>query len=564
MKDKIKIFALGGLDQDGCSLYCVEINDSIYVISCGLGYPDKSAPGIDYIVPDVSYLKENKHRVKAYIISHSHDDTMWGLPFIYQDAPAPIYMSKFANVAFNSFLANNKVNISVPFNIRVVDPNQDIIIDNRLFQFFSITHSAPEAFGIAIDTSEGNIIFSGDFIIEYNPYKAFNFNFKKLNEIVDKKQTYILLGDSINAGRKGFTSPNHKVGNEVRKIINDCDGRVYIACYYQDAYNYVEALEECINANKYICFYDEESLKTYKGLEENNIFRIPESKLISLDGLSTIPDKDIVIFMLGTGEFLYRKISMLALKDIKDKRLYIKESDYFILLCPPAPNFEVLSVGVLDELYRTDCRVDFLNRKQLKKMHPSEDDIKFLISIIKPKYYIPIKGQYKDLVANATIGATMNIGLNHTSIFLLDNGNALDFSFENPKISSIENDKVRVGTIMVDGTGVGDVANEIINERNILSQDGIIVMSCLISLSKKKIIGGPDIQMRGFLFLKESEPILKKIQQIFIETVEKNLQNQTIFDENKTYKEIKDEVNKFTRKSTLRTPMIEPQLLIIE
>lgn len=564
MKDKIKIFALGGLDQDGCSLYCVEINDSIYVISCGLGYPDKSAPGIDYIVPDVSYLKENKHRVKAYIISHSHDDTMWGLPFIYQDAPAPIYMSKFANVAFNSFLANNKVNISVPFNIRVVNPNQDIIIDNRLFQFFSITHSAPEAFGIAIDTSEGNIIFSGDFIIEYNPYKAFNFNFKKLNEIVDKKQTYILLGDSINAGRKGFTSPNHKAGNEVRKIINDCDGRVYIACYYQDAYNYVEALEECINANKYICFYDEESLKTYKGLEENNIFRIPESKLISLDGLSTIPDKDIVIFMLGTGEFLYRKISMLALKDIKDKRLYIKESDYFILLCPPAPNFEVLSVGVLDELYRTDCRVDFLNRKQLKKMHPSEDDIKFLISIIKPKYYIPIKGQYKDLVANATIGATMNIGLNHTSIFLLDNGNALDFSFENPKISSIENDKVRVGTIMVDGTGVGDVANEIINERNILSQDGIVVMSCLISLSKKKIIGGPDIQMRGFLFLKESESILKKIQQIFIETVEKNLQNQTIFDENKTYKEIKDEVNKFTRKSTLRTPMIEPQLLIIE
>lgn len=564
MKDKIKLLALGGLDQEGCSLYVVEINDSIYVVSCGLGYPDKSAPGIDYVIPDYSYLKLNKDRVKAYIISHCHDDTMHGLAFIYPEAPAPIYMSKFSSTAFNAFLKNNKVVVTEPFNIKLVDPNQDIMIDNRLFQFFSVTHSAPDTFGIAIDTSEGNIIFSGDYIIEYNPYKAFNFNFKKLNEIVDKKPTYCLLSNSMSAGNKGFTSPNHKVGSEVRKILNDCDGRVYIACYYQNTYNYIEALEECINAGKYICFYDEESLNTYKGLEQNNIFKIPENKIITVDHLSTIPDRDIVVFILGTGEFLYRKISMLALKDIKEKRLYIKESDYFILLCPPAPNFEVLSVAVLDELYRTDCKVDFVSRKKLKKMHPSEDDLKFLISIIRPKYFIPIKGQYKDLVANATIGATMNIGLNHTSIFLLDNGMIIDFSGERPTISSVESDKVRIGTIMIDGTGVGDVANEIINERNILSQDGIVVMSCLISLSQRKIIGGPDIQMRGFLFLKESEAVLKKIQQIFIETVEKNLQNSTIFNENKCYKEIKDEVNKFTKKSTLRTPMIEPQLLIID
>lgn len=563
MKDNIRFLALGGLDTNGRNLYVVEINDSLFIVSCGLGYPDKSTPGVDYVIPDISYLIENKHKVKAYIIPNSHDDCLFGLPFIYDQIKAPIYMTGFSHIIFNSFLLSLNKNPS-DYDVVEIDPNQDLEIGGRNFEFFEITSSIAYAFGFAIETSEGNIIFSEDFIIEYNASEAFRFDIHKLSNIVNKRPTFALLTDSSSAGRKGFTSPHHRCREIIRKTLNDAEGRIYISTYSQSHYNLIEILQECINAGRYICFYDEESLNIYKMFMAFGIVRIPYDKLISVQDLSSKQDKDIVIILVGDGELLYRKISMLALKDIKESKLYIKEADSFVVCCPPAPNFEVLSVAVLDELYRTDCKVEFVNRKSLSKIHPSEDDLKFFTSIVKPKYYIPIKGHYRELMSNATIAASMNIGLNHASIFLLDNGLAIDFYDGKASVNSVESDTVRIGQIMVDGTGVGDVANDIILERNQLAQDGVIVMSCLISKSQKQIIGGPDIQMRGYLYLKESEQILKKIQQLFIEIVTKHLNTGVDFEEHLCVKEVKNECTKYTKRKTLRSPLIEPTILIVD
>lgn len=567
MKDKIRFLALGGLDADNKNLYIVEINDDIYIVSCGLGYPDKSTPGIDFVIPDISYLRENKHKVKAYIFQDCHDSTMFGLPFIYNEIPAPIYVTEFAKEIFLSFVDTLKIKDSLHFDFKVIDPNDSVMINGRKFSFFEIPHSNPFTFGISIDTTEGNIIFSGDFIIEYNKTPGFRFNMNKLTEIVNEKETFILLADSTNAGRKGFTSPSHRSDSIIRKGLNDTEGRIYIAVYSQNIYSFCETITCCVESGKYIHFYDEETEKFYKILEKYGISKVPSSKLISVDDLSRYSDKDIAIIMSGSGELLYNKISMLAIKDIREKRLYIKENDTFILNCPAAANFEILSVGVLDELYKCDCKVIRATRKTVARIHPSEDDLKFFISIVKPKYYIPMKGQYKDLISNATIASDMNIGLNHNSIFLVDNGFAVDFVDGKVSINSVEleNSKVRIGPILVDGTGVGDVANEIISERNRLAEDGIIVMSVLISLSEKRIIGLPDIQMRGYLYIKESEQIIKKIQSLFIDTVNAHLSDEILpFSEERCLKEIKDQCTKFTKKSTLRSPLIEPHLLIIK
>ena len=567
MADKIRILALGGLDADSKNLYIVEINDDIFIVSCGLGYPDKSTPGIDFVIPDISYLRENKHRVKAYIFQDSHDNTLFGLPFIYNEIPAPIYMTEFSKEVFFTFVSSLNPIYKLNYDIRCVDPNGETTIAGRKVSFFEISHSNPFTFGVAIDSSEGNIIFSGDFIIEYNKTPGFRFNMNKLTQIVNEKPTYILLADSTNSGRKGFTSPSHRSEHILRKGINDSEGRIYIAVYSQNIYGFYETISSCITAGKYVYFYDEETLNLYKILEKHGVYKIPASKIITTDDLNKYADKDIAVIMTGSGELLYNKISMLAIKDIKEKRLYIKDTDVFILNCPAAPNFEVLSVGVLDELYKCDCKVIHASRKTVARIHPSEDDLKFFISIVQPKYYIPIQGQYKDLIHNATIAADMNIGLNHTSIFLIDNGFAIDFVNGKVSLKSVEeeNDKVRIGPILVDGTGVGDVANEIINERNRLSEDGVIVMSVLVSLSEKAIIGGPDIQMRGYLYLKESEQILKKIQTLFIDLVNAHLNDPVLpFNEERCLKEIKDQCTKFTKKSTLRSPLIEPHLLIFK
>lgn len=567
MKDKIRLLALGGLDADNKNLYVVEINDEIYIVSCGLGYPDKSTPGIDFVIPDISYLRENKHRVKAYIFQDSHDSTLFGLPFIYNEIPAPIYMTEFSKEIFYRFIDQLNPIYKLNYDIRCIDSNGEVLIDGRKVSFFEITHSNPFTFGVAIDTTEGNIIFSGDFIIEYTKTLGFRFNMNRLTEIVNQKPTFILLGDSTNAGRSGFTSPSHRSESIIRKGINDAEGRVYIAVYSQNIYALCETISSCVAAGKYIYLYDEETISLYKILEKYGVAKISESKIINADDLNRYPDKDIVVIMVGTGELLYNKISMLAIKDIKEKRLYIKESDVFVLNCPAASNFEVLSVGVLDELYKCDCKVVHASRKKVARIHPSEDDLKFFISIIRPKYYVPIKGQYKDLISNATIALNMNIGLNHKSIFLVDNGFAIDFVEDKVSIKFVEeeNEKYRIGPILVDGTGVGDVANEIISERNRLAEDGVIVMSVLVSLTEKAIIGGPDIQMRGYLYLKESEQILKKIQTLFIDIVNNHLNDEILpFDEARCLKEIKDQCTKFTKKSTLRSPLIEPHLLIIK
>jgi ribonuclease J len=263
MADKIRILALGGLDADGKNLYVVEINDQIFIVGCGLGYPDKSTPGVDYVIPDISYLKKRKDRVKGYILQDCQDTNLYGIPFIYNEIPAPIYTTSFAKEILYSFMKYIKRN-DVELDIRYIDPNGETEIDGRKFSFFSITHSNPFTFGFAIDTTEGNIIFSGDFIIEYNRTRAFQTNINRLTEIVNKKPTYLLLADSANAGRKGFTSPSHRSDIHLKKAINDAEGRIYVAAYSQNMYILVEIIQNCLDSGRLICFFDKDTEFLFK------------------------------------------------------------------------------------------------------------------------------------------------------------------------------------------------------------------------------------------------------------------------------------------------------------
>lgn len=561
MEEKISFVALGGLDTNGNNCFCVEINDDIFVVSCGIGYPDKFESGIDFVIPDYSYLKENKNRVRAYFITHGHDDTVGALSYFYSIAPAPIYMSSFTRYIFNYILKSNKQDIN-NFDIHLVKPSDEFYVANRKITYFETAHSVPDTSGVAIASSKGNIVFSGDYIIEYTSFDRFKFDFKAVSKLADDNN-YLLLMNSLNCTRKGYTSPSHKATSYVSEAVNEASGRLFVALYSQRIYNVVETIYEALNDQRKIYLYDEETKAIIKSLLDEGIISLKEDDIIKSDAISSFKDSNICVLIIGMGDILYQKISMLALRDIKDKRLYLEESDTFLLLCPPSSNFEVMAVSVLDELYKTNCHVINISKKQIIKMHPSEDDIKLFISLIHPKFFIPIKGQYKDLIANAEIATSMNVGLNHKNVILLDCGMKATFNNDIISVASIENEKVRVGSLMVDGIGVGDVANDIILERNQLSQDGIIVMSLLVSLSEKKIVGGPDIQMRGYLYLKESEGILKSIENLFVDIVNKHLSSDN-FDTTQCKDEIIETVSRFTRKSTLRNPVIEPEILIIE
>ena len=556
MNDVVRIFALGGLSTIGNNLFCVEINDSIFVYSCGCGYPDRYTPGIDFVIPDYSYLKKNKDKVKAYFISHAHDDEFGALPYVYRDVPAPIYCTGYTTLSLN--IMSQQRNIKQNYNIVEIEVSCEKFIDGRKFSFFRTSHSAPDAYGLAISTSQGNVVFSGDYVIEYTNNIHFKFDFGALNKI-SEQPTLALLVDSENAERKGYTSPSHRVSDLISKPISDCEGRLYIAAYSQHVYNYCEIINACINAGKYICFYDKESELLFQSLIISKIIDIPYDKVIKADDLSKHNDKDIAVIITGTGELLYTKVGLLAIHDIDDPRFTIHENDTFILACPPAANFEVLGVDTLDELYRTNCNVVDISRKVLIKMHPSEDDIKLLSSLLHPMYFIPIKGEYKDLVACANVAKTMDFGLTDDNVFVVDNGVVINFINQKVKFDKIDDSSI--GTVLVDGSGVGDVANEIIDERNKLSTDGVVVMSCLISRKLKKIVGGPDVQMRGYLYVKDSEPVLKALSELFVSIVNKYLIKSDHFDYNRCISDIKEECERYAKRATQRAPVIEPTIV---
>lgn len=562
MINDVRIYALGGLDTNGKNLYCVEINGDIIVICCGVGYPDKTAPGIDFIIPNFTYLKENKSRVKAYILPDAHDDSLGALPFIYNEVPAPIYTGNFTALFLNKFTED--LNMKINYKINELFLPSSLDVSGHKITFFRTCFSSPDSFGVIIDTPYGNVVYSGDSVFDFSENDRFKLDLNALTHY-GKKKTLALLCDSINAGRKGFTSPSHRLKDLVNKDICDAEGKVFISLYNQHVFNYLEIIDIIINqTQRLICFYDAESENVFKALIASKVVKIPSNRLLLLEDLPRTPDKNVTIIMSGNGDKLYNKISLLALKDVDDKRIILKENDTFIIACPAAPNFEVLATDVLDELFRVNCKVVNISRKQLISMHGSEDDIKMLISCIKPMYYIPIKGEYRDLMSNANLAVSMNIGLNHMNVFLIDNGDLIDFYDETkaPKFVDLKLE-TDIGTMMVDGIGVGDVANEIIQERTRLSEDGVVILSCVVNGTSRKIMSAPDVQMRGYLFVKDSEAIIKGLTNILVSTINKHLEGGNRFNKQQCEKEIKDECVKYTRRLTQRNPIIDPTITVL-
>lgn len=560
MDDKVTFFALSGNETNGRSLYCVDINGDIYVFSCGCGYPDRFTPGVDLVIPNFSYLVEKKEHIKGIFISHAHDDEYGALPYLYKQLQAPIYCTAFTALSLNILTSERK--LDAKYNIIEIDASCEKIINNRKFTFYRTVHSAPDSYGLCIETSQGNIVFSGDYVIEYTANPHFKFDFAQLNKVCEKP-TLMLMMDSVNAEKKGYCSPNHHIRDLIYKGISDTEGAVFIACYSQHVYNYVEIINVCLENGKNICFYDQESETVFRSLIVGNIINVPFNRIVKPEKLDNFPRNKVAIIISGNGELLYRKVSLLALKENENNNFFIAENDTFILACPPAPNFEVLAVDCLDELYRTNCSIIDVSRKNLYKMHPCKDDISLLISLIRPKYFIPIKGEYKDLIACAKVAKSMDMNYDDSNVFVLDNGDMMHFEKNTkPYLSCVPIEQL--GGIMVDGSGVGDVANEIIIERNKLSTDGVIVMSCLFSKTLKKVIGGPDIQMRGYLYVKDSETILKGVTALFLDIINKFAEKPGKFDLEKCTNQIKDECGRYTKRTTLRTPVIEPSIIIVD
>ena len=563
MEDIIKVCALGGLDENGRDCYVIEINNDIFVLDAGLALPDKTIPGVDFLLANAQYIINNKDRLKAYIMTHAHDENMGALKYFYDDAPAPIICTKFTKHVIETQFNFNKLQGTLDF--RVIPPTCDLELAGRKFHFFQTSHNAAYSFGVAIETSKGNIVYTSDFIVDYsvkNP--AYIFDLKALAEL-SEKPTFLLMSDSKAAHLEGYCAPRHRVTPLIDKYFKNANRRIFIDCFWQNFIRISEIIDLCIENNKKLYFYNDFTSHIMRGLMSFDPNRIPSSIVVNKEDLLRVREQELVILMLGDGEELYQELIKIADGNNEDKRIRLNKRDIFINAALPTPTLETIATRSIDYLYRTGAEVIWIKKNQMTAMHPRQDDLKFFLSVLKPRYYLPVRGNFINLMANAKLALSMGIGLNHTNVFILDNGMQLCFN-EAGRPMILPNNPATMPThpILVDGRGVStSVSENIVADRRQLSVDGVVVIALSVSLSEKRIVAGPDCQMRGFVYVKEAEPLLKSIANIFIEEITLALSlNKPDFEEAKT--NAQERIRRFIKRENGREPMIIPIIVTKE
>jgi len=562
MSDLVKVFALGGLDENGRDCYIVEINNDIFVLDCGTCLPDKTIPGVDYIIPNPDYLIQNKNRIKGYFISHGHDESMSGLKYFYKKAPAPVYCSKETYGLLIGQAEARKIHLDV--DIHIVQPSDIFQVAGREVRFFQTCHNAANSSGIAIYTDQGYVVYSSDFIIDFsNQDKGYYFDLKALEDLSDKP-TLLLMSESKTATKPGYCSPKHRVSKLIEKEFKESKKRIIITCFWQNLFRIEEIMELCRKNNKKVFFYNDFT-RTAMNIGAHALQNLLHNvEVVDKENLLRVREQDLVILLLGIDEDLYEEIGLLAKHMNEDKRISLNPNDLFINAGIPRPTLETLCTRSMDLVYRTGCDVLWLKKDALTSMHAKEDDLKFFLTVLKPKYYLPVRGNFINMMANAKLALNMNIGLNHSNIFIMDNGMQLVFDgVSRPRLIPNEVNQINIHPILIDGTGQSHLGSQVVNDRLLLSQDGVVVIAASISLKEKKVIAGPDCQMRGFVFIKEAEPLLKSLSTIFIDEINTEFQKET-FDLEELKQNVSERAKRFIKRENGREPYIMPIVDIID
>ena len=546
---KLKIIPLGGLEQIGMNITAFEYEDSIIVVDCGLSFPEDDMFGVDLVIPDVTYLKDNIDKVKGFFITHGHEDHIGAIPYILKEVNVPIYATKLTIAIIEHKLEEH--NMLKKVKRKVVKYGQHINLGCFRVEFIRTNHSIQDAAALAIYSPAGTVVHTGDFKVDYTPVYGDAIDLQRFGEI-GKKGVLALMCDSTNAERPGFTMSERTVGKTFDNIFADHKNtRIIIATFASN----VDRVQQIMNsANKYgrkVVIEGRSMVNIITIASELGYLTIPEQTLIDIEQLKNYPDEQTVIITTGSqGE------SMAALSRMASgmhRKITIKPKDTIIFSSNPIPGNEKAVSGVINELTMKGAEVIFQDVHV--SGHACQEDIKLIYSLVKPKYAIPVHGEYRHLKANA--GIAKMLGIPKENIFILKSGNVLELSDKEAKVV----DNVHTGEILVDGLGVGDVGNIVLRDRQHLAEDGIMIVVLTLEKGSNQLLAGPDIVSRGFVYVRESESLMEEARKVLTEAVEDCLTHQRNADWSKIKLVIRDTMNDFIWKRTKRRPMILPIIM---
>lgn len=549
---KVRIFALGGLDEDGKNMYVVENNDDIFVLECGLKYPDADQLGIEMIIPNFNYLVENKDRIKAVFISHGHEDVMAALPMLIKAIPnVPIYMAPFTALTFER--RAKKYGLTKP-NIHRVRRNSTFKIGKTQICTFGTTQSIADGFGVAIKTDEGYVVYSSEFIMDYDiSNDAFKSDITNITDL-GNEGVLALMCESVGSSRPGHSAPNHKITDVIEPYFEDSKGRIFITVFNQNIYRVIEIVELANKYNRKILIYDDELRLMMNDLAKLGYYHIPAGLEVARDSFRNDMD-NVLIIVAGTGSNIFQKVHKIASRE--DDLIEMRPTDTVIIASPAVPGTERSEAKMEDDLYKEADRVEAIDTKRAFSMHASIEDIKMMIYLMRPKYFIPVKGEYRQLITNANIA--LDMGYNASRIIVMDNG----------QVTTIENgnlinhfDHVDTDDVMIDGGDSLDSSGMVIKDRELLSTDGAIIIGIVVNHKTKEIIGGPDVQSRGVIYLKDADYIVKQIGNIMESTINEAVKEKR-YDNLEVRSEARDKIARYVVHETGKRPMILPAIIEI-
>ncbi|MDD7280529.1 MAG: ribonuclease J [Erysipelotrichaceae bacterium] len=552
LQEKIRIFSLGGLDEDGKNMYCVEIGQQIYIIEAGIKFPDeKESLGIEYIVPDFSYLIENKNRIAGIIITHAHDDVMGALPYLVKQIKTTIYCTAVTAKHIRRLFAKENIK---DYQIHEVKRHDQKRIGKHKVIFFPITHSVPEAFGVAISTSQGFIVYSGEFIEDYSALDdAYRGDFTTPAQFRNEG-VLVLMQDSKGADCSGHTAPNHRIAPHFAKVLEKYENkRIFVSVYTQSVFRIQELIDTCISFNRKILLYTEELRQLIDDLKDIG-YEIPANILIDHTKIREEDLSNAVILIGGTGKSLMSLLSNICNNEVSD--IDFTSNDVIVLATPVLPGVEREFKQMENDIYKEGGEVIMLDSRT-RSVHPSQEDLKMMIFATRPKYYIPVKGEYRKLIMNANVALEME--MSPSQIIILDNGQVA--TFENKKLKSCALE-LELHDNLIDGKEGWDMAGVVLKDREILSTDGVMILAIGIDSKTKKIINGPDVQTRGLVYLKDAEYLNSDVSKIMEQTIQDAVKNHT-YNNLDTRNEIRDKVARYLSNKIGKKPMILSVILEI-
>lgn len=552
-KSKLKVIPLGGMNEIGKNITAFEYENEIIVVDCGLAFPEDEMLGVDIVIPDISYLEKNKEKVKAVLITHGHEDHIGAIPYFLKKINVPVYGSKLALGLIKVKLVEH--NLEKQTKLVTIEPRQILKFGKFKVEFIRVTHSIADSMAIAITTPVGTILHTGDFKVDYTPIDGGYIDLQRIAEL-GKEGVTLLLSDSTNVQRPGHTMSERSVGKELDRLFTNCNKRIIVATFASNVHRMQQIINSAVKFKRKVAVVGRSMVNVLAVSQELGYLNAPEGTIIDIDKIGMYNPDQLVIITTGSQGEPMAALSRMSVGE--HKKVQITPDDMIIFSSSAIPGNEKSIGKVIDELEKLGAEVIY---SQIADVHVSghacQEELKLMLSLVRPKYFMPVHGEYRFLKQHGQLA--VDTGVPKENIFIMENGRILEIDKNSAKLST----QVTSGIVLVDGLGVGDVGNIVLRDRQLLSENGMIIV--VISLDRKtaKVVSGPDIVTRGFVYVRENEPLIDEIKEVAKKELSK-CEEQGIREWSTIKTRVRESLIKYIYSKTKRQPMILPILMDVD